>query len=185
MYPLILAYEKKYPRIDGSVMIAPNATITGDVIIEEQANIWFNTVIRGDVNTIVIGKRCNIQDGVIIHSTRGRMDTILGVDTSVGHGAILHGCRTEGRSLIGMGATILDDAIIESNVIIGANALVPMGMRCKSGFIYGGIPAKIIKPIDTENVDFYIEETSRAYIKYAGNYDSFKSWNYKYKSART
>ena len=176
MRPLILPYKGKTPKIHPSVKIAPNATITGDVIIEEDVSIWFNVVIRGDVNQIKIGKASNIQDGVIIHSTRGKMDTILGPKTSVGHGAILHGCQTMGECLIGMGATVIDDAIIEEQVIIGANALVTQGTRCISGNIYAGSPAKILKSIDVERSKFYIEETSKAYIKYSSNYPSFENW---------
>ena len=176
MRPLILPYKGLSPQIADTAKIAPNATITGDVIIGEQVSIWFNAVIRGDVNQIRVGNRVNIQDGVIIHSTRGKIDTQIGDDTSIGHGAILHGCVTEGRSLIGMGATILDDAIIEPNVIIGASTLVPMGMKCKSGFIYAGSPAKIIKEIDMEKIDFYINETALAYIQYSSGYPDFDNW---------
>ena len=176
MKPLILSYNNKSPQIHPSARIAPNATITGDVIIEEDVSIWFNVIIRGDVNQIRIGKASNIQDGVIIHSTRGKMDTILGDRTSVGHGAILHGCQTQGDCLIGMGATVIDDAIIETQVIIGANALVTQGTVCKSGHIYTGSPAKVLKVIDKEKSRFYIEETSKAYIQYASKYPSFKSW---------
>ncbi len=176
MKPLILPYKGKTPQIHPTARIAPNATITGDVIIGENVSIWFNVVIRGDVNQIRLGARVNVQDGVIIHSTRGKQDTVIGDDTSIGHGAILHGCVTEGRSLIGMGAIVLDDVIVEPNVIIGANAMVPMGTVCKSGFIYGGTPAKIIKEIDEEKVRFYIDETSKAYIKYASNYPEFTLW---------
>lgn len=176
MKPLILPYNGKYPKIHPSARIAPNATITGDVVIGENVSIWFNVVIRGDVNQIKIGDRVNVQDGVIIHSTRGKQDTVIGDDTSIGHGAILHGCVTEGRSLIGMGAIVLDDVVIQPNVIIGANAMVPMGMICKSGYIYGGTPAKVIKPIDEEKASFYIDETSKAYIKYSDNYPDFKNW---------
>ena len=177
MKPLILPYNNKTPQIHPSVRIAPNATITGDVIIEEDVSIWFNVVIRGDVKQIRIGKASNIQDGVIIHSTRGKMDTVLGPRTSVGHGAILHGCQTEGDCLIGMGATVIDDAIIEPQVIIGANSLVTQGTRCLSGHIYAGSPAKILKSIDPEKSRFYIEETSKAYIKYSSQYPTFMDWS--------
>lgn len=177
MKPLILKYKGKSPKIHPTVRIAPNATITGDVIIEEGVSIWFNVVIRGDVNQIVIKKRCNIQDGVIIHSTRGRKDTILGEDTSVGHAAVLHGCQTEGSCLIGMGAIVLDDVLIQPNVIIGANAMVAQNTICESGHIYAGTPAKILKQIDTEKAQFYIEETSKAYVEYSNNYPEFSSWN--------
>lgn len=173
---LILPYKGKIPQIHPTARIAPNATITGDVVIGANVSIWFNAVIRGDVNKIIIGDRVNIQDGVIIHSTRGKIDTQIGDDTSIGHGAILHGCITEGRSLIGMGAIILDDAVIEPNVIIGANATVAMNTVCKSGNIYGGTPAKVIKAIDQERVNFYIDETSKAYIKYSDGYPVFQDW---------
>ena len=174
--PLILPYNGKMPQIHPTARIAPNATITGDVIIGANVSIWFNVVIRGDVNQIRIGDMSNIQDGVIIHSTRGKIDTQIGPATSIGHGAILHGCITEGHCLIGMGATILDDAVIQPNVIIGANSLVPMGKVCESGHIYAGTPAKIIKDIDKERSNFYINETAAAYVKYSDGYPSFFEW---------
>ncbi len=164
------------PTIHPSARIAPNATITGDVIIGPNVSIWFNVVIRGDVNQIRIEENSNVQDGVIIHSTRGKQDTVIGKDTSIGHGAILHGCQTEGRCLIGMGAIVLDDVLVKENVIIGANATVSMGTVCESGHIYAGTPAKIIKSMDKERIDFYINETSAAYIKYSDKYPSFKNW---------
>ena len=174
--PLVLPYKGKSPKIHPTAKIAPNATITGDVEIGANVSIWFNVVIRGDVNKIVIEDSCNIQDGVIIHSTRGKIDTHLGPETSVGHGAILHGCITKGRSLIGMGAIILDDAIIDQHVIIGANSLVSMSTHCEHGFIYTGTPAKMLKSIDKEKISFYIDETTKAYIKYADGYPSFNRW---------
>lgn len=176
MKPLILPYKGKYPKIDPTARIAPNAVITGDVEIGPHCSIWFNTVIRGDVKKIIIEEYCNLQDGVIIHSTRDRNDTHLGPHTSVGHGAILHGCRTEGYCLIGMGAVVLDDAVIEREVIVGAQALIAQNTVCKSGSIYGGIPAKKIKDLDREQAFFYISETSKAYVIYSGNYEAFTDW---------
>lgn len=154
------------PQISPSAWLAPNATVTGDVSIGEESSIWFQVVIRGDCNRIIIGKRCNIQDGSIVHGTVGRSDTILHDRVSIGHGAIIHGCIIESDVLVGMGATILDDVVIPSHTIIGAGALVTSGTQLESGFIYAGTPARKLKPIDKATAQIYIEGTSAHYVQY-------------------
>ena len=164
------------PIIDPTVRIAENATITGDVTIGKDCSIWFQVVIRGDVNKIIIGDRVNIQDGAVVHGTNGRGDTYLGNDVSIGHRAIVHGCHIKGRALIGMGAIILDDAIIEPDVIIAAGSVVLQDMVCESGHIYAGIPAKPIKKLETEKIKYYIDGTAGAYVEYSSWYESFRTW---------
>jgi len=158
------------PEIPSSSWIAENATVTGDVICGEECSIWFQVVIRGDVNKIRIGNRVNIQDASIVHGTAGRGDTIIGNNVSIGHRAIVHGCEIHDNVLIGMGAIVLDDVIVESNVIVGAGAVVTSGSVLKSGFLYAGIPAKQIKPLEEGKVDFYIKGTAAAYVEYSKYY---------------
>jgi len=154
------------PKISETAWLAPNATVTGDVEIGEDSSIWFQVVIRGDCNRIRIGKRCNIQDGAIIHGTVGRSDTILNDRVSIGHAAIIHGCIIEPDVLVGMGATILDDVIVPSNTIIAAGALVTSGTQLESVFIYAGTPARKLKAIDDIHAQIYIQGTSDHYVQY-------------------
>ena len=158
------------PQIDATAWIAENATITGDVTIGKDSGIWFQTVIRGDCNRIIIGDHVNIQDQSMVHGTTGRGDTIIGNHVSVGHRAIIHGCKIHDHVLIGMGAIILDDTIIESDVIVAAGALVTSDKVLKSGWLYAGIPAKPIKEITPEMRQLYIEGTAAAYVKYKEHY---------------
>ena len=173
---LILPVNGILPTIDPSARIAENATITGDVTIGKQSSIWFQVVIRGDVNKIIIGDRVNIQDGAVVHGTNGRGDTLIGNDVSIGHRAIVHGCKIEGRALIGMGAIILDDAVIQQDVIIAAGAVVVQDMVCQSGYIYAGIPAKPVKKIEGDKIRHYIDGTAAVYLEYSTWYDSFGTW---------
>ncbi len=170
--PLIQSVNGKHPRIHKSAWISDNATITGNVVIGKNCSIWFQTVIRGDVNKIIIGDGVNIQDAAVIHGTMGRGDTIIGHNVSVGHRAIIHGCRIEDNVLVGMGAIILDDAVIPSNCVVAAGSVVLSGSTLESGFIYGGIPAKKLKPLDEKQADYYIKLTAQKYIEYAGWYSS-------------
>ncbi len=168
--PLILPYKGKTPQIDGSAWVADNATITGDVTIGKNSSVWFQVVIRGDVNKITIGDNCNIQDLTMVHGTYDRGDTVLGNNVSVGHGAILHGCQIEDNVLVGMGATILDDVIIPSNTVIAASSLITSGMKLESGYIYAGIPAKKLKLLDAATAERYIKGTAEHYVEYAKGY---------------
>ncbi|MDF1695090.1 MAG: gamma carbonic anhydrase family protein [Saprospiraceae bacterium] len=166
----ILSVNGVDPQIPESTWVAENATITGDVVMGEECSVWFQVVIRGDVNKIKIGNRVNIQDASIIHGTTGRGDTLIGNNVSIGHRAIVHGCQIHDDVLIGMGAILLDEAIIESNVIVAAGAVVTSGSVLKSGFLYAGIPAKQIKPLEEGKTDFYIKGTAAAYVEYANFY---------------
>ena len=166
----ILEVNGVSPIIPESCWVAENATVTGDVEFGANCSIWFQVVIRGDVNKIRIGDNVNIQDASIIHGTNGRGNTILGNNVSIGHRAIIHGCKIEDNVLIGMGAIILDDAIIQSNVIVAAGAVVTSGSILESGYLYGGIPAKKLKPLESEKIDFYIRGTAAAYVEYSKYY---------------
>lgn len=131
-------------------------------------SIWFNAVVRGDVNFIRIGDRVNIQDGACIHGTFEKCGTTIGHSVSIGHNAIVHGCTLHDHVLIGMGAIVMDNAVVHSHTIIAAGAVVLEGTVCESGSIYAGVPAKKVKAITPELVRGEIERIANNYIKYAG-----------------
>ena len=164
--PTILPVKDTYPRIDESVFIAENATIVGDVIIGKKCSIWFNAVVRGDVNYIHIGDYTNIQDGVVIHCTYQKNGTDRGSYVNVGHNAIVHGCVVQDYVLIGMGAIVMDRAIVESNVIIAAGAVVLEDAVCESGYLYAGVPAKKIKSLTSEQLAM-LKQLPHNYVLYS------------------
>ena len=159
------------PEIPSDCFIADNARIIGDVRMGNECSIWYNAVVRGDVNSIVIGNKVNIQDGAVIHCTYEKSATYIGNNVSVGHQAMLHGCTVNDNVLIGMGAIIMDNAIIEENVVIGAGAVVLENAHLESGHIYAGVPAKKIKKLDQEATKFHITRTANNYVKYASWFD--------------
>jgi carbonic anhydrase/acetyltransferase-like protein (isoleucine patch superfamily) len=161
----IISVKGITPKINNNTWVADNATVTGDVEIGSESSIWFQSVIRGDVNKIRIGNRVNIQDAAIVHGSTGKQDTIIGDDVSVGHRAIIHGCTIQNKVLIGMGAIILDGVVVESNVIVGAGAVVTVGAILESGYLYAGVPAKKIKPLEKGKHDFFIEATAAGYVE--------------------
>ena len=165
---LIKAVRGKEPRFGNGCYLAENATVVGEVTLGDHCSVWFTAVVRGDVNSITIGDRVNIQDGACIHCTYQRAATVIGNDVSIGHRAIVHGCTVHDSVLIGMGAIVMDDAVVESNVIIGAGAVVPAGMRCEANSVYAGIPARKIKDLAPEQRADTIERIAAAYLTYAG-----------------
>lgn len=168
---LLLKVNDKSPLIDKSCFIAENATITGDVIIGQSSSVWFQAVIRGDVNKIIIGKEVNIQDGAVIHGSYGGGDTVIGDRVSIGHKAIVHGCTVQDDVLIGMGAIVLDEAILQSNCVVAAGAVVTKGTICESGWIYAGTPAKKIKELSKEQADQVIGMTAKGYTVFSKLYE--------------
>ncbi len=157
------------PQIPESVFVAPNATIVGDVVMGEECSVWFNAVLRGDVNSIRMGDRVNIQDGACIHCTYEKTKTILGNNVSVGHNAIVHGCTVADNVLIGMGAIVMDNVHIGSNTIIAAGAVVLEGTQVPAGCIFAGVPARKVKDISRELSEGEIN-------RIAGNYVMYSSW---------
>ena len=148
---IIKEVRGKKPAIPADCYIAENATIVGDVSLGEKCSVWFNAVIRGDVNFISIGNKVNIQDGAVIHCTYLKHPTIIGNNVSIGHNAIVHGCTIHDNVLVGMGAIIMDGCVVESNSIIGAGSVVTQNTHLESGYIYAGIPAKKIKALNTSD----------------------------------
>jgi carbonic anhydrase/acetyltransferase-like protein (isoleucine patch superfamily) len=151
--------------------IADNATLTGDVIMGERCSVWFNAVLRGDVNPIRIGNNVNIQDGAIVHCTYQRASVTIGNNVSIAHQAVIHGCTIHDNVLVGMGAIIMDNAVINSNSIIAAGAVVLEGTIVESGSVYAGMPAKKIKTIDQRLLEGEVNRISNNYNMYAGWYD--------------
>lgn len=167
---LILEVNGKKPKIGENCYLAPNCTIVGDVEIGDNCSVWFNVVIRGDVNAIRIGEQCNIQDGAIIHCTYQKSQTIIGNKVSVGHNAIVHGCELKDLVLVGMSAVVMDDAIVNSNSIVAAGSVVLENTIIPENCIFGGIPAKKLKDIDSKRSDVF-ERTAQNYMKYASWFD--------------
>ena len=161
---IIKTVNGKHPHIPEDCFIADNATIVGDVVMGNQCSIWFNVVIRGDVHSIKIGNKVNIQDGAVIHATYQKSPTSIGHHVSIGHNAIVHGCTIKDRVLIGMGAIVLDDCIIESDSIIAAGAVVTIGTHVKTGEIYAGVPARKVKEGDFKN---QLLDLANKYVAYS------------------
>ncbi len=166
---MIIPYGEKIPKIHESVFIAEGSFIIGDVEIDENCSIWFNCVIRGDVNFIRIGRRTNIQDGAILHVTRERHPLIIGNNVSIGHGAILHGCRIGNDVLIGIGAIVLDGVTIGDGSIIGAGSVVAEGTVIPPNSVFMGIPAQFKKEVSEKDRE-RISTTARNYLNYAAVY---------------
>lgn len=164
---IIKEVNGKLPSMGKDVFIADNAVITGDVTIGEQCSIWFNAVIRGDVNSIAIGQRVNIQDNAVIHCTYQKTKTIIGDNVSIGHNAIVHGCTIEENVLVGMGAIVMDNAYIERNSIIAAGALVLENTRVEAGSVYAGVPAKKINDASAEMYEQLNRRIAENYVMYS------------------
>jgi carbonic anhydrase/acetyltransferase-like protein (isoleucine patch superfamily) len=147
--------------------VAPNATIVGDVVMGDDCSVWFNAVIRGDVNFIKLGNKVNVQDGAIIHCTYQKHGTTIGNNVSLGHNAIVHGCVIDDNVLVGMGAIIMDNCHVGSNSIIAAGAVVLENTKIEAGTIYAGVPARKVKDISQELIHGEIERIANNYMMYS------------------
>jgi carbonic anhydrase/acetyltransferase-like protein (isoleucine patch superfamily) len=165
---LILPVKNVYPEIGINCFLAENCTIVGDVIIGNNCSVWFNAVIRGDVNYIRIGNNTNIQDGAVIHCTYERASTEIGNNVSIGHNALVHGCKLHDHVLIGMGAIIMDHAVVNEYCIIAAGAIILENSVCESGYLYAGIPARKVKPLTEQQIEML--------GKLPENYKLYASW---------
>lgn len=157
------------PQISEDVWLAENSTIIGDVNIGAGSSIWFNAVIRGDVNKITLGNNVNVQDGAVLHCTFEKTELIIGNNVSIGHNALVHGCKIHDNVLIGMGAIVMDNAIVESGSIIAAGAVILENMVVPSGSVYAGVPAKKVKNISKELFEGELQ-------RIANNYKLYASW---------
>jgi carbonic anhydrase/acetyltransferase-like protein (isoleucine patch superfamily) len=164
--PVILPVKGISPTIPASCFIAPNATIVGDVEMGEECSVWFNAVIRGDVNSIRMGHKVNIQDGACLHCTYEKTKVVIGHHVSIGHHALVHGCTIEDNVLIGMGAIVMDNVVVGTNTIIAAGAVVLENTICESGSIYAGVPAKKVKDISQELIHNEIDRIANNYVMY-------------------
>lgn len=172
---MLKSYNNKVPEIHSSVYVDDSAVLYGDIKLDQDVSIWPLVAARGDVNYIQIGKRSNIQDGTVLHVTRKSTNNpegfplIIGDDVTVGHKAMLHGCTIGNRVLVGMGAIVLDGAIIESDVIIGAGSLIPPNKKLQSGYLYIGSPAKQIRSLTKEEIAF-LKHSADNYVQLKNEY---------------
>ncbi len=164
---LIKTVRSHTPQFGNNCFLAENATVIGDVIMGDECSVWFQAVVRGDVHFIRMGNRVNIQDGAIIHCTYEQASTTIGNNVSIGHRAIIHGCTIHDNVLIGMGAIIMDHAVVESNVLIAAGAVVLENSHLESGYIYAGVPAKKIKALSTERFEGTVNRIAKNYVMYS------------------
>ncbi len=165
----IVTYKGITPKIDPTVFLADGVHIIGDVEIGKDSSIWYNTVIRGDVNYIRIGERTNIQDNTVVHVTNKKFPTSIGSNVTIGHSAVIHACTINDYSLIGMGAVVLDDATVGPFALIAAGAVVTMGMVIPEGTLAAGIPAKVIRALTDDERKFLIQ-SAQNYIDYVATY---------------
>lgn len=165
---VILPVKGISPTFGDDCFLAPNSTVVGDVVLGNNCSVWFNAVIRGDVNAIRIGNNVNIQDGAVIHCTYLRAATTIGDDVSIGHNALVHGCTLKNNVLVGMGAIVMDNVVVEPFCIIAAGSVVLENTRCESGYIYAGTPAKRVKAIT--------DEQRALLVRLPQNYIMYSSW---------
>src|SRR6476469_76151 len=173
MMALILPVEGTFPKWGDGCFIARNCTIVGDVEMGDECSVWFNAVVRGDVNSIRMGNKVNVQDGAVIHCTYKRTQTILGNNVSIGHNAIVHGCTVHDNVLIGMGAIVMDRCEVQSNAIIAAGAVVLEGTIVEAGTIYAGVPAKKVKDVPQNLIEGEIDRIANNYVKYSSWFSDY------------
>lgn len=166
---MILPYKGSWPKIHETVFLAPSVDVIGDVEIGDHSSVWFQCVIRGDVNWIKIGSRTNIQDHSMLHVTRVKSPLRIGDEVTIGHRVTVHGCTIGNRILIGMGAIILDDAEVGDDCMIGAGSLVTKGMKIPSGSLVYGSPARVIRQLNPEELAF-LKQSAENYVQDAKNY---------------
>ncbi len=158
------------PGFGKNCFLAENSVVVGDVVMGDNCSIWFNAVVRGDVHSIRLGNKVNIQDGAVVHCTYKKYPVHIGSNVSVGHNAIVHGCTIHDNVLVGMGAIVMDNCTVESNTIIAAGAVVTEGTHVESGTIYAGVPAKRVKDISQELISGELGRIADNYVKYSGWY---------------
>ena len=172
---IIKTLQGHTPEVGEGTFLAETAVLIGDVTIGKDCSIWYGSVLRGDVNTITIGDRVNIQDGTVIHTLYKKSVTRIGNDVSVGHNATIHGAVIEDKCLIGMGATVLDNAVVGTGCIVAANSLVLSNAVLEPNGVYAGVPAKRVKDVSPEQRSEIIERIARDYMMYASWYGEDKA----------
>ena len=169
----ILTVQGKDPQFGENCFIAPNATIAGDVTMGNDCSIWFNAVLRGDVHSIKMGNKVNVQDGAVIHCTYLKHPTTIGNNVSIGHNALVHGCTIYDNVLIGMGSIVMDGCVVHSNSIIAAGAVVLEGTIVEEGSIYAGVPAKKVKMVSEAMITGEINRIADNYVKYSSWFEAY------------
>lgn len=167
---LIKSVQGKTPVFGNDCYLAENATIIGDLVCGDLCSFWFQAVVRADVNSIKMGNKVNVQDGAVVHCTYKKSPTTIGNNVSIGHNAIVHGCTIHDNVLVGMGAIVMDDCVIESNCIIAAGSVVTQGTVVKSGSVYAGIPAKKVKDLDPTLFEGEVMRIANNYVMYSDWY---------------
>ena len=166
---MLIEYLGKRPKLDGSVFVAEGVQIIGDVSVGKNSSLWFNSVVRGDVNFVRIGDRTNVQDNSVIHVTHEKFPTVLAANVTVGHAAIIHGCTIEDCCLIGMGAILLDGCKIGERSLVAAGSLVREGVSVPAGSMVAGVPARIVRTLKEEELK-RLEESAQHYVDYVSHY---------------
>lgn len=166
--PILLPYRGKSPLLGKDVFLAPGVCLAGDIELGDSSSVWFNAVIRGDVDRVRIGRRTNIQDGCMVHVAGGH-PTVIGEEVTVGHGAVLHACTVEDLCLIGMGAIILDGAVIGERSLVAAGSLVPPGKRYPPRRLLKGSPAVAVRALDAKELES-LKESAERYVELAAEY---------------
>ncbi|MGY8917029.1 MAG: gamma carbonic anhydrase family protein [Flavobacteriales bacterium] len=165
--PVIMPARGKSPVISDSVWLAPNCTVVGEVTLGEESTVWFGAIVRGDVASIIVGKRVNIQDGAVIHATYGKSQTVLEDRVSIGHNAIVHGAHICEGALIGMGSVVMDNVVVGAGAVVAAGAVVLEGTEIPAGALYAGVPAKQRGEVRKDLAE-HLSATADRYVEYAG-----------------
>lgn len=155
------------PVLDASVWLAPNATVVGEVYMGAESTVWFSAVVRGDVASIQVGRKVNIQDGAVIHGTFGQSQTVLEDDVSIGHNAIVHGAHVKQGALIGMGSVVMDHVTVGEGAVVAAGAVVLAGTTIEDGELWAGVPAKCRGQVSA-SLREHLSQTAARYVEYAG-----------------
>jgi len=162
----LFPYLDKFPKLGKNVFLAPGVKIAGEVEIGNGSSIWYNTVIRGDVHFVKIGKMTNVQDSSTLHVTNGKFPLVIGDKVTIGHSVVLHGCTLQNLCLIGMRAVVLDGAVVEEHSMVAAGSVVIPGFVVPSGKLVAGVPAKVIRKLKKEELEEF-EKSAERYAKYA------------------
>ena len=168
--PVIKTILGHTPKIGKDSFIAENATIVGQLTCGEGCSFWFGSVVRADVNAIVMGNKVNVQDNATVHCTYEKYPTVIGNNVSIGHNAIVHGCRIEDNVLIGMGAIVMDNCVVEEGCIVAAGSVVTQGKRLSKGTLWAWVPAKEIGAVPDRLRSGEIERIANNYVKYSSWY---------------
>lgn len=168
--PIIKELRGFKPQFGEDCFIAENATIIGDFICGDSCSFWFNAVVRGDVKSIRLGNKVNVQDGAVIHCTYERAETTIGNNVSIGHNALVHGCTIHDNVLVGMGAIVMDHVVVQSEVLIAAGSVVLEKTELESGYLYAGAPARKVKNLDERLFQGEVMRIADNYLKYSNWY---------------